>query len=780
MASSKWLCGPITKEEAAAAAMVGGGVNGSFNVRTRPGNEGEYALCVVYKGRPTHHLISPNDDGLLTVNKKLYGEHQKVTDLVKWLSVQRPGWPVPLEFPKGTGGEADGPPAWLKGKISKEDIAESLQPFENGKFAIREHTAPDSWALCVVYKERPTHHLIVFNDDGLLTVNKKPYGGAKTLVELVDVLSQPTTPGWPVQLIVPKVQSKSVSKPTQQSKPKPPAGGGSGGGGAGGVSSDGGYLHAAMSKEEANALITSKGTGVDGNFFVRARGDGFPDEYVMCVIYRGGPTHHLIVKRDNEFFINKKPAGGSKSLDALVEFLKAPGRPSWPVPLKDHVPNGDVVEQRKGEDPIKTVATPASPTPISESTSWLHGVISREEIEAFVAPNENGKFAIRERDDGTLSLCVVYRMKPTHHIIKRVEDHYTINNKRYGNAGTLEEVVEYLSQPNRPGWPVQLLLPTPIPQSPKQVPKEVPKEEEPEQAPPPPRPAKNLPKPTAEEEELPDIPQTSTPKKPTEVESRVTTESPPPSDVGYVDVGPAKLKHMDSNSSIASNSSRISRSSKSDGLASLSNEQLIAHVRALKGENQRLRQLGGRNGSLEDSMLRLQTPNLGRLEGQRDSIELLCTQMATLRANLYAKELDRIQESAWLETQSAQLTSQWSTIQQLEQQHANTNANTGTRSFNEQIDRVRAGIRRLQIFWEGQEESRVKRSEWLRDELHGVHTLALTLQSGLQSQQSDLQKQQTIRMKSTIDNYNVKMAHVQKLLSPAQKLLYFGAGAADC
>merc|ERR1719272_1709704 len=119
-----------------------------------------------------------------------------------------------------------------------------------------------------------------------------------------------------------------------------------------------------MTKDEAAALLKSQGAGTDGSFFIRDRGEGYPDEYVMCVIYRGNPTHHLIVKKDGLFFINRKPTDESKTLSEMVEYLRAPGRPNWPVPLKDHVPNGNA----NTEEPLPPRPSSSS-KPISRQTS---------------------------------------------------------------------------------------------------------------------------------------------------------------------------------------------------------------------------------------------------------------------------------------------------------------------------------------------------------------------------------------------------------------------------
>jgi len=59
--------------------MVKAGLDeGRFLVRTRDNKPGEYVLCVVYKGKPTHHLIAKNEAGIYAINKKTFGEYNKV------------------------------------------------------------------------------------------------------------------------------------------------------------------------------------------------------------------------------------------------------------------------------------------------------------------------------------------------------------------------------------------------------------------------------------------------------------------------------------------------------------------------------------------------------------------------------------------------------------------------------------------------------------------------------------------------------------------------------
>jgi hypothetical protein len=43
--------------------------DGAFFIRPR-GTPGEFILSVVYKGRPSHHLVKARPDGVYTVNSK--------------------------------------------------------------------------------------------------------------------------------------------------------------------------------------------------------------------------------------------------------------------------------------------------------------------------------------------------------------------------------------------------------------------------------------------------------------------------------------------------------------------------------------------------------------------------------------------------------------------------------------------------------------------------------------------------------------------------------------
>ena len=74
-----------------------------------------------------------------------------------------------------------GPP-WLYDGLSREELEEKVTSFstESGTFAVRKLKARIS--MCVVYKGKPTHHVISKDaETGTFEVNKKQFGSPKSL-----------------------------------------------------------------------------------------------------------------------------------------------------------------------------------------------------------------------------------------------------------------------------------------------------------------------------------------------------------------------------------------------------------------------------------------------------------------------------------------------------------------------------------------------------------------------------------------------------------------------
>lgn len=72
----------MNKADAETKLAEMGNIDGNFLLR---GPTNKRVLSVVYKGKPTHHLIATDDDGFFTVNKKKYGESKSVQEVIKLL-----------------------------------------------------------------------------------------------------------------------------------------------------------------------------------------------------------------------------------------------------------------------------------------------------------------------------------------------------------------------------------------------------------------------------------------------------------------------------------------------------------------------------------------------------------------------------------------------------------------------------------------------------------------------------------------------------------------------
>jgi len=102
------------------------------------GVQGEYVLCVVFRGKPTFHKIATGPDSELLVNGKKFGSCSTVAALVRQLSTKQKNWPVPLINPvpmPADGGrtEAAGPIAPQPSVVAETEtpVAGTEEPVED-------------------------------------------------------------------------------------------------------------------------------------------------------------------------------------------------------------------------------------------------------------------------------------------------------------------------------------------------------------------------------------------------------------------------------------------------------------------------------------------------------------------------------------------------------------------------------------------------------------------------------------------------------------------------
>eukprot|EP00038_Savillea_parva_P028596 m.65998 g.65998 ORF g.65998 m.65998 type:complete len:604 (-) comp8329_c0_seq1:177-1988(-) len=130
-----WMHGGIPREQ---AEELVGTEDGTFLVRQRLKKggvtaDGEYILSVVFKGKPTHHAIKANDDGILCINGKPHGKTNDIEKLVGFLDRKRPGWPVALDKPvaattSSNDTDANATPAAAGGNTSTPTADKGNQP----------------------------------------------------------------------------------------------------------------------------------------------------------------------------------------------------------------------------------------------------------------------------------------------------------------------------------------------------------------------------------------------------------------------------------------------------------------------------------------------------------------------------------------------------------------------------------------------------------------------------------------------------------------------------
>lgn len=98
-----YMHGPISREAAGKicvdASKEKATGDGTYLVRESDTEVGAHHLCVVFKGKATHHKISVDADGIYLINNKNFDDPKTIDQLIVALSQPQNGWPVPLTSP---------------------------------------------------------------------------------------------------------------------------------------------------------------------------------------------------------------------------------------------------------------------------------------------------------------------------------------------------------------------------------------------------------------------------------------------------------------------------------------------------------------------------------------------------------------------------------------------------------------------------------------------------------------------------------------------------------
>ena len=258
----------------------------------------------------------------------------KKVSVITESSVSTPGASANMETadsqpqPKQPAPEVTPPKNFIhEASVTRAEVEQQLQKTgaSSGTFLIRKRDAPGEYVLSVIYKGKPTHHLCATNASGNILISKKDFCKTNDILKVAERLSSvPLPPGWPVQLTISCNVDGSQSDATERkagpapsvdadkpaantAAPKKPSVRKSKS-----ASSGTEWLHTTgYTKDAAGALLTKESSGADGAFFLRPRGPDHPDSYVIAVIYKGKPTHHLVAKKDGVYTINNKPTGAT-------------------------------------------------------------------------------------------------------------------------------------------------------------------------------------------------------------------------------------------------------------------------------------------------------------------------------------------------------------------------------------------------------------------------------------------------------------------------------------
>lgn len=357
----------------------------------------------------------------------------------------------------------------------------------NGTFMVWEWSPPDTYAMTLVFQNKPTHHLITMID-GLWTINKKPYTKSSNMFTMITALGKEKVKGWPVVLGPSVPSSASRVPPSFMPAGSVVGGGGGGGSGDGSGGGDGSkyppWLHGSIGQEAAVMLLEQHGL-VDGTFLVWQRWPHLEvvpgTTYVLSVVFKGKPTHHALMTDPStgRWTINKTQFATKHSdLFALItELGKKGAMQGWPVVLNPGVP---VPQGEKGPDmlPIAEGAgkgkfnadaggdrRPLSGAVGGTGSDWLHGSIGKADAKALVAGKKNGTFLVWEfrLEKDKYALTVVYKGTPTHHqVIRNKQGIWMIGNSALTHHTDMIAMINALSVPGvAKGWPVPLAFPVP-------------------------------------------------------------------------------------------------------------------------------------------------------------------------------------------------------------------------------------------------------------------------------------------------------------------------------
>lgn len=223
------------------------------------------------------------------------------------------------------------------------------------------------------------------------------------------------------------------------------------------------WFHGNLSKHGAEILLCDKsGSYEDGIFLVRDHTQ--KGQYVLSLNYKGSPTHHLLSLKEGHLAVNGKVYGECSSLEALVELLScATLPPGWPIRFNGYVDKSGefhALEWKKSNEEASATAARSEEGDEDHDAPWLHGDIRKAQANKLLQSgggSKDGQFLVRQGNDATFVLYLIYKGLPTHHQIKLTEKGVLgVNGKSYGIETVKLSDLIYALAAKPPGWPVAL------------------------------------------------------------------------------------------------------------------------------------------------------------------------------------------------------------------------------------------------------------------------------------------------------------------------------------
>jgi len=241
-------------------------------------------------------------------------------------------------------------------------------------------------------------------------------------------------------------------------------------------------LHMELDKDgAAELLLADGGRQVPGKYLFRYM-EELPENVVeptaciLSVVYRLKATHHPVTQDTDGMYMLSGRRTPCSTLDSLSKHLaQRRGELKWPVPLVKVVVDPDHPQLIKAaQDEAAKLATEdasraakLAAMPEAAKFPYLHESLSQGDANMLLTENNglsiSGKYLIRSvakedpADAETFIVSVVYKKKPTHHVIARLDNGNLSITDRPTQCGTLFELAEFLGKKQASiKWPVPL------------------------------------------------------------------------------------------------------------------------------------------------------------------------------------------------------------------------------------------------------------------------------------------------------------------------------------